>query len=124
MNIRFGFMCALLFGGIAGAQSTSASSPSAPATDVVKSTITIPTGTRIPLSLKQAISTKTAKTGDPVYAEVAFPFAIDEKIVVPAGTYIQGKIERAQRGLAGAVLDHPRRLSPPNGIMRNDEGLV
>ena len=63
----------------------------------VTPTFVIPAGSRIPLSLKQAISTKTAKTGDPVYAETAFPFVINEHIVIPAGTYIQGKIERAQR---------------------------
>jgi type IV secretion system protein VirB10 len=64
----------------------------------VTPTFLIPAGSRVPLSLKQAISTKTAKSGDPVYAETAFPFVINEHIVIPAGTYIQGKIERAQRG--------------------------
>jgi type IV secretion system protein VirB10 len=65
---------------------------------VITATLVIPAGTRVPLSLKQAISTKTARTGDPVYAETAFPFVVNERIVIPAGTYIQGKIERAQRG--------------------------
>jgi hypothetical protein len=64
----------------------------------VTPTFVIPAGSRVPLSLKQAISTKTAKSGDPVYAETAFPFVINQHIVIPAGTYIQGKIERAQRG--------------------------
>lgn len=63
-----------------------------------KSLLTIPVGTSIPLSLKQAISTKSAKDGDPVYAETAFPFVVNERVVIPAGTYIQGKIERVQRG--------------------------
>ena len=58
----------------------------------------IPAGSRVPLSLKQGISTKTAKTGDPVYAETAFPFVLNEHVVIPAGTYIQGKIECAKRG--------------------------
>ena len=34
----------------------------------------------------------------PVYAETAFPFVVNDRVVVPSGTYIQGKIERAQRG--------------------------
>jgi type IV secretion system protein VirB10 len=59
--------------------------------------ITIPAGTRIPLGLKQAISTKNAHEGDPVYAETTFPFLINERVVVPAGTYIQGKITRVER---------------------------
>jgi hypothetical protein len=75
------------------------STPPDPAkTSAEKSLLTIPAGTSIPLSLKQAISTKSAKDGDPVYAETAFPFVVNERVVIPAGTYIQGKIERVQRG--------------------------
>jgi len=61
-------------------------------------TITIPAGTRIPLRLKQAISTKTAKEGDPVYAETSFPFALNDRIVIPPGVYVQGKISHVKRG--------------------------
>ena len=61
----------------------------------------IPAGTKIPLLLKQAISTKNAREGDPVYAETAFPFVVNDRILVPAGTYIQGKIQHAER--AGRV---------------------
>lgn len=54
--------------------------------------VVIPAGTKVPLVLKQAISTKNAREGDPVYAETAFPFVLNERILIPAGTYIQGKI--------------------------------
>jgi type IV secretion system protein VirB10 len=67
-------------------------------TEDAKSSLTIPAGTRVPLSLKQAISTKTAKEGDPVYAETSFPFVVNDRIVIPSGTYIQGKITHVQRG--------------------------
>jgi type IV secretion system protein VirB10 len=81
--------------------------------------LTIPVGTQIPLTLKQAISTKTAKDGDTVYAEVAFPYVVDERIVIPAGTYIQGKVERVQRGghIKGRaeVLIHFTSMIYPNG---------
>ena len=56
----------------------------------------IPAGTKIPISLAQAISTKNAREGDPVYAETTFPFVVNDRILVPAGTYIQGKISRVQ----------------------------
>ena len=100
MKLALVCICALLLYGIVFAQSDQArdAAPAASPAPAAKNTLTIPTGTRIPLSLKQAISTKTAKTGDPVYAETAFPFVIDEKVLIPAGTYIQGKIERAARG--------------------------
>jgi type IV secretion system protein VirB10 len=109
----------LLFAEIATAQSTATSTADATAAAPVKPTLTIPVGTQIPLTLKQAISTKTAKDGDPVYAEVAFPYVIDERIVIPAGTYIQGKIEHAHRGghIKGRaeVLIHFTSMIYPNG---------
>src|SRR6266849_3108832 len=81
-----------------GTPATSASTAAAvtvrPATS---STLTIPSGTKVPLALKQAISTRNAKEGDPVYCETTFPFVVDDRIVIPAGTYVQGKISRVQR---------------------------
>ena len=62
-------------------------SPRAGASDV-----TIPAGTRIPVILKNTISTKSNHVGDPIYAQSTFPVAIDDRIVVPAGTYVQGRI--------------------------------
>jgi type IV secretion system protein VirB10 len=60
--------------------------------------VTIPAGTKIPLSLAQAISTKNAREGDAVYATTAFPFVMDNRVIVPAGSYIQGKITHVERG--------------------------
>jgi hypothetical protein len=59
--------------------------------------VTIPAGTEIPLRLSQAITTKNARVGDPVYAETAFPFTINDKVVIPAGTYVQGRISDVRR---------------------------
>lgn len=132
MKIRVACICVLLLAGIAGAQSTQGSGTNAPAATApssppsppvgaaaAKPMLTIPVGTQIPLTLKQAISTKTAKDGDPVYAEVAFPYVVDERIVIPAGTYIQGKIEHVQRGghVKGRaeVLIHFTSMIYPNG---------
>ena len=79
------------------ATSKPAGNGSAQPAPAVSSKLTIPSGTKVPLALKQAISTKTAKEGDPVYCETTFPFVVDDKIVIPAGTYVQGKITRIQR---------------------------
>jgi hypothetical protein len=69
----------------------SAAAPSDPDATV------IPAGTKLPLVLKQAISTKNAKEGDAVYAETSFPFVVNDRVLVPAGTYIQGKIMHSER---------------------------
>ncbi len=98
MRIRAASIWVLLLAGIAAAQTTLAPDPAAPAVESEKPMLTIPAGTMVPLTLKQAISTKTARDGDPVYAETAFPFVVNERVVIPAGTYIQGRITRVQRG--------------------------
>jgi hypothetical protein len=54
-------------------------------------TITIPIGTRIPLTLASPITTKT-KQGDSVRAAVAFPVTIGSRVAIPVGTYVQGVI--------------------------------
>jgi type IV secretion system protein VirB10 len=90
-----------------------------PATAPDPNAAVIPAGTKIPLLLKQAISTKNAREGDPVYAETAFPFVVNDRILVPAGTYIQGRIQHAER--AGRVkgraeiLIHFTSMIYPNG---------
>jgi hypothetical protein len=79
----------------------------------------IPAGTKLPLLLKQAISTKNAREGDAVYAETAFPFVMNDRILVPAGTYIQGKImhtERAGHGKGRSeILIHFTSMIYPSG---------
>lgn len=89
--------------GVAVGQSSSAmhvvaspgSAPAAPAQ------LMIPAGTKVPLALKQALSTKNAREGDAVYAETTFPVVFNDRVVIPAGTYVQGKISHVQR--AGRV---------------------
>jgi hypothetical protein len=123
-----GLILVLPLTALALAQTPAASDPDAPSSvatlrsdkvDSAKTVITIPAGTSIPLSLKQAISTKTARSGDPVYAETAFPFVLNERVVIPAGTYVQGKVERVQRGghVKGRaeVLIHFTSMIYPNG---------
>ncbi len=99
-------MTLFLLSTLAVAQSTPASEPSAqpaPATPAAAAPteLTIPAGTKVPLALKHAISTKSAKEGDPVYAETTFPVVLNNRVLIPAGTYVQGKINHVQR--AGRV---------------------
>ncbi len=54
--------------------------------------IVIPAGTNVPIKLENAISTKSNQQGDPVYAQTTFPVVLNERIVIPAGTYVQGRI--------------------------------
>ncbi|HEX6803214.1 MAG TPA: hypothetical protein VF133_05990 [Terriglobales bacterium] len=53
---------------------------------------TIPAGTQVPIRLENAISTKTSRPGEAVYARTTFPVVVNDKIIIPPGTYVQGKI--------------------------------
>src|SRR5215472_323878 len=91
----------LLISGMCFAQAASTSQDSGaskPSAEAKASGTVIPAGTKVALSLKQAISTKTAKEGDAVYAITSFPVALDNRILIPTGTYVQGKIVHIQRG--------------------------
>jgi type IV secretion system protein VirB10 len=128
-----GLLTVLLISGMALAQTADpqkpesappASTPTAsatpnPAPAADPNALTIPAGTKIPLSLKQAISTKNAREGDAVYAETAFPFVLNNRVVVPAGAFIQGTIshvERAGHGRGRAeILMHFTSMIYPSG---------
>jgi hypothetical protein len=89
----------LLMSAMCLGQASSGSQSSTPAVRDAKATgPVIPAGTKVALSLKQAISTKTAKEGDAVYAVTSFPVVEDNRILIPPGTYVQGKISHVQRG--------------------------
>ncbi|MGA7892715.1 MAG: hypothetical protein WCA49_05800, partial [Candidatus Sulfotelmatobacter sp.] len=104
---------------VSTAPAAAAAAIAAPAAVADPNPFTIPAGTRIPLSLKQAISTKNAREGDAVYAETAFPFVVGDRVIVPAGAYIQGKIahvERAGHGKGRAeILMHFTSMIYPSG---------
>ena len=59
--------------------------------------IVVPAGTKVPLVLRQAIWTKNAREGDSVYAQTNFPVVVNDTVIIPAGTYVQGRITRVQR---------------------------
>jgi hypothetical protein len=59
--------------------------------------VVVPAGTVIPVSLTNRITTKHAKDGDGVYARTVFPITIDNKIVIPEGSHVRGKITEVRK---------------------------
>jgi hypothetical protein len=59
--------------------------------------ITVPAGTQVLLHLRSPIDTKTAKVGDGVYCQTSFPVTQNNVAVIPAGTYVKGKIAQVKR---------------------------
>ena len=79
------------------AQPASASPVSDSAPKAAPERYVVPSGTRLPLILHNAVTTRNAKPGDPIYLETLFPIVIDNRILIPAGSYVQGEIQEAKR---------------------------
>lgn len=71
--------------------------PAAPRPAGNGQTILIPTGTRLGVVLENGISTATAKDGDSIYFRTSFPLTINNKVVVPVGTYLRGEVTESKR---------------------------
>jgi hypothetical protein len=67
------------------------------ATEPAVRQMTVPAGTQVLLHLRSPIDTKTAKVGDGVYCQTSFPVTQDNVAVIPAGTYVKGKIAQVKR---------------------------
>jgi type IV secretion system protein VirB10 len=59
--------------------------------------IVVPAGTRLPLVLHNSISTRSAKPGDAVYLETLFPIVVENRVVIPAGSYVSGEVLESKR---------------------------
>ncbi|MGC9945796.1 MAG: hypothetical protein ABSF64_05440 [Bryobacteraceae bacterium] len=101
----------------------------------VAADVTLPSGTRVLLSLIGELNTKYAKEGDHVYLRTAAPVAAGGRVVIPRGSDVEGVITKAKA--AGKVVGKGElfirfdSLILPNGVSRDfrarpmgDEGKV
>jgi type IV secretion system protein VirB10 len=92
-----------------------------------KKTYTVPAGTKVLLELRSSINTKSAKPGDGVYLSSTFPVVVGNRVMIPTGVYVQGVVDRVQRGgmRAKAQLDmHFTSIIFPNGTVAEIPGVV
>ena len=106
-------------------------SPESPATVGIApahKTYTVPAGTKVLLELRSAINTKSAKAGDGVYLPPLFPVVVGNRVMIPTGVYVQGIVDRVQRGgrIKGqAQLEmHFTSIIFPNGSVVEIPGVV
>lgn len=59
--------------------------------------ITVPAGTKLAVVLENGLTTRSAKAGDSIYFQTAFPVTQDNRIVIPVGSYIRGEILESKR---------------------------
>src|SRR5579859_4452011 len=103
--------------------SSAASQTPAATANPLAARIKVASGTHIPLVLHNAISTRSAKPGDPVYFETIFPVMVDGKVVIPAGSYVSGEITESKRPGRikgrGELMMKFTEMILPNGYMVN-----
>ena len=58
----------------------------------------MPAGTKVLLQLRSAINTRSARPGDGVYLCSIFPVVVGNRVMIPTGVYVQGVVDRVQRG--------------------------
>ena len=59
--------------------------------------VIVPAGTRVGVVLQNGISTRGAKPGDSVYLQTSFPITINNRIVIPVGSYLRGELIDSKR---------------------------
>ena len=134
MGVRVQVSTIALLAGLAMAQAQTAATPSAtspapqPAALATPQTFTVPAGTKVLLSLKSAINTKTAQQGDGVYMVSSFPVVGNARIMIPVGVYVQGVVDRVVRPgrvKGRAQLDlHFTTMIFPNGQVVDVPGVL
>lgn len=82
--------------------------------------VTVPAETHIPVSLENAINSKTAYPGQFIYCRTIFPITVGNQIVIPVGSYVKGEVTQVVkpgriRGKAKLGLRFDS-LTLPNGV--------
>jgi hypothetical protein len=91
-------------------------------------TIEVPAGTKVLLTLRSGVNTKTAQPGDGVYLSSTFPVVTGGHVVIPSGVYVQGVIDNVVRpgrvkGRAQVTM-HFTTMIFPNGSVVSIPGVV
>ncbi len=89
---------------------------------------TVDSGSKIPLSLINSVSTKHSVEGDRIYLETVFPILVNGKIVIPPGSYVAGTVTQIKRpGRVkgrGELFLRFDSLTLPNGVTRDFRARV
>ena len=86
---------------------------------------TIPAGTRFPLVLTHPVSSNTTHRGDEIHAQTTAPVTVGDQVIIPAGVFVQGKVDRLRRdGDRGEMLMQSLSVIFPDGYVANIAGPI
>ena len=102
-------------------QSPSQAPPENAAPD--EASATLPAGTRLVLILTHPVDSRTTHPGDEIYTETTAPVTLDKRVVMPAGTFVQGKVEKLTRhGTRAEMVIRSVSIIFPDGYVTNIGG--
>lgn len=82
------------------------------------SAVAVPAGTRIALVLTQPVQTRYLRRGDDVYAQIVSPVTAGNEVVIPPGTFVQGKLDKVERhGQRGIIHLQSMSITFPDGYV-------
>jgi type IV secretion system protein VirB10 len=85
--------------------------------------VTIPAGTHLALSLTHPVDSRATHRGDEIFAQTTSPVIVSNQVVIPAGTFVQGKVDKlSRRGSRGELLMQSISVVFPNGYVANING--
>src|SRR5271155_4381502 len=61
------------------------------------STVIIPAGTSFALVLTNPVASKTTHRGDEIHAQTTAPVIVGDQVLIPAGSFVQGKVDKLTR---------------------------
>lgn len=96
--------------------------------------ITIPAGTHVALALTHPVDSHSTRRGDEIFAQTTSPLIVSNQVAIPAGTFVQGKVDKmTRRGSRGELQMQSVSVVFPNGYvatimgplsMESDEGTA
>jgi hypothetical protein len=108
-------------------EQTDQASSDKPAANAPK-TYQVPAGTKVLLSLKSSVNTRSARPGDGVYLVSSFPVVVGNRVMIPAGVYVQGQVDRVvapgHGWKRGELAMHFTSIIFPNGTVVSIPGTV
>jgi hypothetical protein len=94
-------------------------------TDPSTAAVTVASGTRIALVLTHPIQSRYIHRGDDIYAQVTSPVNSGNEVVIPPGTFVQGKVDKLERkGGRGELRLQSVSITFPDGYVAPISGPV
>jgi hypothetical protein len=59
--------------------------------------LVVPANTAIPLELRNRLTSRTAYVGEAIYCDTIYPIIVNNRIILPVGTYVKGEVTQVKR---------------------------